>query len=368
MALRPSIRVILAAVVTAAAGCTTPEPKGQTALTQDELDRFLAGGRDARYYGITIYPDPAGARYEFANRVHQDRAAQLDFLSPRPLCLPVVRAKTATFVDCHVLLDSSARQNWLPMASAKAMDYRTFAPPTGEYADHIVSDIPGYAGVANKLILDELHIESPIFYVPPARGDLGPLARVGERPEDELGTKALQARRSLAARTHVVMGAALMRSFAYIRIDFPRRQIRFSSHATFRPTSASAVRACLPMRDWKGRPAVQGSLGGQPLLLVIDTAGDFDLALPPDAGELEGPLTLGEWMLEDIRTAPHTELGLPEAFPARLGLGVLSRAAVTLDHKNRLVWFEGIPLPEEEASTVPEEEDAAPVHYRGITP
>ncbi len=368
MAFRPSIRVILAATVLSAAGCTSPAPKGQIPIAQDELDQFLSSGRDARYYGITIYSDPAGARYEFANRVHQDRAAQMDFLSPRPLPVPLIRAKTATFVDCNLLLDSSARQNWLPMASTKSMDYRSFAPPTGEYADHIVSDIPGYAGVANKLILDELHIESPVFCVPPARGDLGPLARAGERPEDELGDNARQARLSLAARTHVVMGAALMRSFAYIRIDFPGRTIRFSSHSTYRPSSASAVRACLPMRDWKGRPAVQGSLGGTPILLVIDTAGDFDIALPPDTHDREGPLVLGEWTLEDVRTASHAELGLPEAFPARLGLGILSRVAVTLDHKNRRIWFEGLPVEEAEDAAFPEdEEDPAPVQYRGIT-
>ncbi len=163
------------------------------------------------------------------------------------------------------------------------------------------------------------------------------------------------------------MGAALMRSFAFIRFDFPARQVRFSSHATFRPAAAAAVRACLPMRDWKGRPAVEGSLGGHPLLLVIDTAGDFDLALPPATANLAGPLTLGDWSVDDIQPAAHAALGLPEAFPARLGLGVLSRAAVTLDHKNRRVWFEH-PLPPETDPSAPaaDEEDETPVHYRGI--
>ena len=363
MVAKPSIRVLLAAALLGAAGCASPGPLIPSPLSQDELDRFLAGGRDARYYGITTYQDAAGARFEFANRVHQDRSAQMPFATPRPLRTPVLQARTATFVKFNLLLDSSARQNWLLLASAEAMDYRAFAPPTGEYADHVVSDIPGYAGVANKMILDELHIESPVFYVPPARGTLGPFARAGEPDE-----KARQARQSLGARTHAAMGAALMRSFASIRFDFPGRAVRFSSHATYKPAVPSAVLANLPMRDWRGRPAVQGTLGGEPILLVIDTAGDFDLSLPGDARGAAGPLVLGDLSLDDLRLSSHAALGLPEAFPARLGLGVLSRYVVTLDHKNQRVWFEGEPSIDEEESAVFSGDDApAPVQYRGIT-
>lgn len=367
MNVRPSIRFLLAAALLCVAGCSSPAPLRQTRLSQDEIDQFLGSGRDARNYGITIYSDPAGARFEFANRVHQDRAALMDFMGPRNLRAPVIRARTATFVDCTLLLDSSARQNWLLMASAKAMDYRTFKPPTGEYADHVVSDIPGYAGVANKLILDELHVESPVFEVPPARGNLGPLARSEEQP-GKLGEKALEARQALAARTHAVMGAALMRSFASIRFDFPKRTVRFSTHATYKPSANSAVRANLPLRDWRGRPAVHGTLGGEPILLVIDTAGDFDLSLPGDTDGVSGPLVLGEWTFDDVQVSTHAELGLPKSFPARIGLGLLSRQAVTLDHKQQRVWFEGPPLSDaEESDDATENETPVPVHYRGIT-
>ena len=365
MIARSSIRILFAAALLFAAGCASPAARRQTPLSQAELDQFLAGGRDARYYGITTYQDAAGARFEFANRVHQDRSAQMDFSSPRPLRIPVLKARTATFVPFNLLLDSSARQNWLLLQSVAAMDYRTFKPPTGEYADHVVSEIPGYAGVANKIVLDELHVESPVFYVAPARGDLGPAARAGS----PAGAAPVSApRRALAARTHAVMGAALMRSFAFIHFDFPNRFVRFSSHATYRPASPSAVLAHLPLRDWRGRPAVQGTLAGKPILLVIDTAGDFDLSLPGDADGATGPLVLGELALDEVRISSHAALGLPETFPARLGLGILSRYAVTLDHKNQRVWFEGKPLPgAEESAPSAEDENAAPVHYRGIT-
>ena len=365
MIARSSIRILLAAALLCAAGCASPAARRQTPLSQDELDRFLAGGRDARYYGITTYQDAAGARFEFANRVHQDRSARMDFSSPRSLRIPVLQARTATFVKFNLLLDSSARQNWLLLQSTEAMDYRTFKPPTGEYADHVVAEIPGYAGVANKIVLDELHVESPVFYVAPARGDLGPAARA----ESSAGSAPVSApRRALAAKTQAVMGAALMRSFAFIRFDFPNRFVRFSSHSTYQPAGPAAVLAHLPLRDWRGRPAVHGTLAGEPILLVIDTGGDFDLSLPGDAAGDAGPLVLGELALDEVRISTHAALGLPETFPARLGLGILSRYAVTLDHKNQRVWFEGKPLPgAEESAPSAEDENDAPIHYRGIT-
>lgn len=365
MAKHPSIRAWLAAAVLGAAGCATPGPLEQTPLAQDELDAFLASGRDARTYGITIYADSAGSRFESANRVHMDQSAQLPFVSPKGDPLPVVRAETPLSDPFPVLLDSSARHNWAAMASMKGLDYRLFAPPSGEYADHVVADVPGYAGTGNKLILDGRHIEYPIFYVAPARGGLGPLARVGENPD--AAPKSRKAADQAARKMPAIVGAALLRSFAFVRFDFQERSVFFSTHGTYKPAAPSAVRACLPLRDWKGRLAVQGTWGNEPITLVIDTAGDFDLSLPgPDLPE--GPLVLGRWPIDDVRPVAHGDLGLPEAFPARLGLGVLSRFAVTLDFKQQRVWFEGKALPEtaESASSM-EDEDPAPVHYRGIT-
>jgi hypothetical protein len=355
-----------------AGGCATQAPTlQQVPVSQDELDAFLAGGRDARNYGITTYQDAAGPRFEFANRVHQGRSAQRDFIRPRELPVPVIKARTASFVDFHLLLDSSARQNWLLLSFVEAMSYRPFRPPIGEYADHVVGDVPGYAGVANKMIFDTLHVESPVLCVPPARGNLGPLARVVERPVDETDPEAVQAaqaRQALGAKTHAVMGAALMRAFSFIRIDFPGHNVSFATTAAFSPPSASAVVASLPLRDWRGRPAVQATLDGAPLLLVVDTAGDFDLALPGEPGAETGALALGGLEIDAARLESHAALGLPEAFPARLGLGVLARYVVTLDFKAQRVWLEdpeAMPAANESEETDAETPDA-PVQYRGI--
>ncbi|MDR0992949.1 MAG: hypothetical protein LBN38_00035 [Verrucomicrobiota bacterium] len=360
------IRLASTAVCLSVAGCASPLVVSPTPVSQDELDAFLAGGRDPRYASITVYQGPAGPRFEFANRLHQDRAAQVNMISPRTLPLPVLPAKTAAFTPFNLLLDSSARQSWLLFRSVKAMDYRPFAPPMGEYADHVLFDIPGYAGVGNKIILDALHVESPIFYIPPANGGLGPLGRLDPSPEaDETEQKA---RDALRANLHAVMGAALMRSFAYIRIDFPSRSVRFSTHGTFRPPVPSAVVASLPLREWRERPAVEGLLDGKPILLVVDTAGDFHLSVPAPAA-YSGDLALGDLHLGPVPVHSHSLLGLPEKFSARLGIRALTAYILTLDYKQQRLWIEDPALMKPKASKPTNGEDVSSpeIQYRGIT-
>lgn len=365
-----SIRLLLASALAGLAGCASPPPPPlePDPLPQSELDRFLDAGRDARTYGITTYHEPSGARFEFANRVHPHRTARLNLASPRTMPVPFIRARAGRGMDCHLLLDTSARQNWLLLSSVPAMDYRPFKPPTGEYPDHVLASIPGYAGVGNKVIFDHLHMESPVFYIPPARGGLGALARAQESLDDD--PERLEERRLLGTRTLGVFGAAAMRSFSFIRFDFPKRTVLFATDAPYRPMEPDQVRATPLLRDWRGRPAIEASLGGETIRMVIDTAGDFDVSLPPGT-PANGPLALGRHVISDVQFSTHDDHGLPPDFPARLGLGVLSRYSVTLDTKQRRLWLErddpDDPLqfdPEDPENPVPD----APVHYRGITP
>ncbi|MGD9611939.1 MAG: hypothetical protein AB7V22_03470 [Kiritimatiellia bacterium] len=368
MLTRLPIRWLLATALLGVGGCATPKPPEPAPLSQDEVDQFLAGGRDARAYGITIYPSAAGTRFEFANRPRPERTARLDFAGPRFSRMPIVKGRSAVTDPFPLLLDTSARQSWATLAAAKGLEYRVFAPAEGEYADHVAATIPGYAGVGNKLIFDKLHVESPVYYVAPAGGGLGAFARAAERPDLDPPTAARRAK--TAGRLPLVLGSATLRNFAFVRFDFPGRAVVLSSTRAYQPANASAVAANLPMLDWRGRPAVQAALAGEPLLLVIDTAGDFDLVLSGEQAEgAMAELALGARAVGDVEIAAAAAFGLPEEFPARLGLGVLADYAVTLDFKNRRVWFEDPRRTEADApASAAAVEISEPIQYRGVRP
>lgn len=370
MSKRLPIRWLLATALLGAAGCATPKTPEAVPLSQTEVDQFLASGRDARTYGITIYPGASGTRFEFANRPRPERRKRLDFAGPRSSRRPVVKGQSAITADFPILLDTSSRQSWATLTAAKGLEYRTFAPPEGEYADHVAAGIPGYAGVGNKLIFDKLHVESPVYYVAPARGGLGALARAAERPDLP---PALAAKREKAAgQLPLVLGNETLRNFAYVRFEFPARAVELSSTRAYQPADAAAVAANLPMLDWRGRPAVQATLAGEPLLLVLDTAGDFDLVLPGAApASHRAELALGARATAEVEVAAAADFGLPADFPARLGLGVLADYAVTFDFKNRRVWFEEYAFAgaaDDDSAATTNEDVSEPVHYRGVRP
>lgn len=312
------------------AGCTSPTTdKSPTALSPEEQQRFFSRARDARIYGITIYRETHGARFEGAQRLHWGQSAQLplrQFSSRRPL--PVITAQSAAKSDFQMLLDSSSCQNWLAFGSVAAMGYRPFSPPLQEWPDHVGTSFAGAAGTANKLLLDRLHVEYPVFFVPLNAGHLGALTRATAKTPSQ--------------RCSAVMGASLMRSFSYLRFDFPARSIQFAADQPFPAPAGPTLRAVVPMRNWRGRPALEARLNQQPLLVVVDTAGNFELSLPA-APDSPATLALGDWEVGEIHPTTHAAEGLPDDFPARLGLGILSRGIVTLDFCNQRIWFEEKP-------------------------
>lgn len=372
----PIVAFLAAAAALLAAGCATTSVPPPEPLRTSQVDAFLKGGRDARAMGITIYTELSGkARFEFANRPHMGRAAEKPMTTAQGIPYPVVDAKTGREKTIPMLVDTSARQSWLVLDACGDMDYRPFEPPLGEYPDHVDSTVPGYAGVANKVVMAPMHVESPVFYVPMASGHLGPLARL-ERPAgaEPLPAKSLRSREKLRTGIRAVMGAGMLRNFDWVRFDFPARRFRVSSNGAFKPAAPEAVVARLPMQDWHGRPAIAVRVDGLPLLAVLDTAGDFEISLPaPHAAD--GRVELGERPLSDdlpqfaVPLRSHASLGLPEGMPARLGLRLLSRYAVTLDYRNRLVWFEDPALASRRrAEASDDESDAVPVRYKGVVP
>ncbi len=349
-----------------------PVPAGQA-----ELDAFLESGRDSRESNITLYKGPTGkAVFEFANRPWEGKAARAPFVGGKKSRLPIVEAKTALGVKFGLLVDPTARQSWCLYDSVRAMDYRPFREPpdngpVGEYPDHVESAVPGYAGVANKIIFGTLHVESPVFYVPPAHGLLGPLARPQAAPEPGRGPEVQKALDRARKQAHAVMGAALMRKFSFIHVNFPARAATLASSTPYKPSGF--VVAKLPLGSWRERPTVEATLDGVPTACLVDLAGDFVLSAPGADTGAGMSLQLGHYDLGRPPVVAHEAIGLPAEGLPRIGWQLWREYAVTFDFKQSILWVEDVApaaAPADADTPDPNDPDApdAPIHYRGITP
>lgn len=324
--------IAASAVLLLLAACSTPPLPPPKPIDSATYDAFLASAKDPRFReGITTYRTPDGPYYKDANRVRPERYNETSFLSKPPSLLPLFAAKPRTDDDLAVLLDTSARASWTRFDLASLLDFALAAPPDGEHPDHVSLDIPGYAGIAQRIRLGDFMFELPVVYLLVAHGGLGPLARQETVPPGE--------RRD----PDVVLGWAALENIAYLRIDYSRRILRFSASSTdYRTPATHETFLSLPLVAWHGRPAVEAVIDeSDPLSCVIDTAGDYDLSIPTGTSPLLDPparLLLGgrEIPLSEVRT--HHDLGLPKDFPPRIGARLLSRYTVVFDKKhNRLL-------------------------------
>ncbi|MBR6022407.1 MAG: hypothetical protein IK066_08325 [Kiritimatiellae bacterium] len=361
-----------------ASGCAAPTGRASLQLrelTQAELDAFLEKGADPMTRGIRVRRGPSGAEFDGGNRPWLGKMSRTRLKKAPEGWLPVTEAETADKTKFNALVDTSARQSWLLYDSVRALDFRPFkegGKPTGEYPDHVESAIPGYAGAANKAVLGKkLHVEYPVFYVAPGHGMLGPLAR--EENGTGAGGKAGQWRR----KTHAVFGAALLKTFATVRLDFRTGWVTWMSSQEYKGGGKGGG-VGTALGDWRGRPTVAVRLGGKELSAVVDTAGDFAVSVPAswlrdgaDGAEVAMPLELGGRNIgENVRVRTHESLGLPGDWPARVGWQIWKEYAVTFDWKHGKMWLD---KPEwAAAGTGGGDEktagEAGPVRYRGIEP
>lgn len=320
-------------------GCASEKapPLEPMELTQAEVDRFLDAGKDPRNWNITVRRGTAGPEFEFGNRPWPGKVTRKAFWKGGG-GMPVLVAETLGGDEFKALVDTSARQCWLACPWARALDYRVFkegnGAPIGEWADHAKGKIPGYAGVGSKIVLERLHVESPVFYVAPSRGMLGAgIARGSEAWRKDVA---------------VVLGAGLLKNFSFVTLDFPGRLFAAGTI----PLKGAGGGAGMALGDWKGRPSIGVRLGGVEEPAVVDAAGNFDVSLPAAALKgvraaqegrpVEMELVLGgKVVVPRVTVVTHESQGLPPGWPARVGWGVWKRYRMTFDWEHKQLWLEG---------------------------
>ncbi len=304
-------------------GCSTTKPSEYpTPLTDAQRAAMAKSARLPEIYGLTAYDSASGPVFTGGNRVHIGESAALAFASKEEIA-PVVRLQNQDRKSLTALVDTTSRESWATVLGAAAMRIEFFGPPLiGRKAAHVFDEFGGFAGATHKLKLDEMSIESALFYTRNANGPLGSLAR---------GLATLN--------PDLVFGTAFLRSCAFAQFDFAARELVLSASTPYTPDPERLI-ATVPLKDVQGAFACEGALDGAPTTFLLDTAGAFEIAMnnPPD-GEIT-QISLGDLVFRRIQPADAKERGLGLLENPRIGLGLLSRYKVTFDLRRKLIHFE----------------------------
>jgi len=255
--MKKTMLICSAAAVLLAAGCKTTETKP---VTWKEQSAYMAKVKDPRRFGYSIYQTPGGIDYRGGCRLHPTQVAELPMKAEEPL-RPVGMLRGNFGLESPMLFDFTASSSWLEFDLAQKLG----AQPVGERSAQLVKlpgeEIAGCLSVVPTLRLNQLYIENPLVYVRLANGPLGSLARGMEKPE-----------------LKGVIGWDLLKKFEQVYLDYAGKRVVISTAETaYEPDPAFLV-AKIPLVKHAGACAVRGAVDGRAGLILIDPAGDFEVA------------------------------------------------------------------------------------------
>jgi hypothetical protein len=303
--------ILFTSAVLLAAGCKTTETKP---VGWDEQQGYMAKVKNPQRFGYSIHQTPAGIDYRGGGRLHPNQVAALPMKAEEPL-RPVVMLRGKFGFASPLLLDFTASSGWMEFDLAQTFG----AQPVGEDRAQLVKtpgeEIAGCLSVVQTLRLDQLYIENPLVYVRLANGPLGTVARGIEKPE-----------------LKAVLGWDLLRMFGRIRLDYSGKKVVLSTaDAAYIPNPALLV-ATMPLVKHAGACVVRGAVDGKAGLILIDPAGDFEVAT--DGAEAVSAIQLDAGLIFSAPAVAKSPGG------TRIGARLLQNYTVTVCPQAGVIYFE----------------------------
>lgn len=307
-------------------GCSTSDPGPAVPLTAGEVGALLKRAKDPRHFWLTEYASDQGPFFANAHRLHPGQTAVLEFTRSDEN-LPVIEIQNRKGDSLRALLDTTSQENWMSIEDGATFEFTPLGPSGYQaFPDHVEDIIPGYAAAGKTIVFDTLHVETPVFYLRAARGLLWPLSRHPDRTD-----------------VRAVIGCNLLRVFAYAQIDFVNERLVLSSSREYTPNVDLILAETKP--DWStGALAVEGTINGEPVTFLIDSAGAYELALPEPDTRVIRHVGIGDLVFRNVQVEPLRNLGLGMPDRPRIGLRLLSQFNIVLDNRNDKLYIERPPL------------------------
>lgn len=333
---------LAAAALALGAACQTSSPDLPPELRA--MRRVMRSAVPPETFALTIYQDE---REQWVvvhgNRVQPNQRMQASFVSPPGLMLPMI-AGEASGGPVTLMVDPTAPRSWTVLNRRRLLDLQPISPPPLlQDPVQVVDTRPGVLTVAPRLRVDRVDVEAVLLYARGGEGTLWPLCR-----------------HAAAQDAAAVLGFDFLRAFSWVQWDFESRLLLAETTAVYEPRAERVV-AQLPLEQGAEGLTVRALINGEAKLVLLDLAGDYEMALENPPMELIRQLTLDDVVIRDVRALPARDLGLGRPDIPRVGLRLLSRFRVTLDFHRNVVFLE-LPFGRGDEEEAPEagEEDAAP--------
>ncbi|NCC52078.1 MAG: hypothetical protein EOM20_12795 [Spartobacteria bacterium] len=305
-------------------GCLTGKGGGTAkSAPSDRMEAYLSQAQDARRHWLSIYQSGDGPVYVGSHRLHSGQKARVDFISARKSDLPVIEIRPNENVYYSALIDTSSRFNWIALDGALELRMFPLGPPIPEQTpSHVNDPTTGYLSLATKFRIEQLHIENALFYTLASQYSLGPLARNSRHPIPRM-----------------VLGCDMLNAMRFFQLNYPGRRAAFSSTLPYK-TSDDHLIASMPLKSKYGAMAVEGAVDGQADVFILDSAGDYELAMDVDAPATANQVSLGDLVFRQVAVTPIEQCGVGHADVPHIGKRLLSRFVVTFDPQKKVVYFE----------------------------
>ena len=316
--MKKRIFFMLISVLLMMAGCKMTEPEQTTPISWEEQQAYLKKVRDPRVFGLGIYQTPSGVEIRGGGRLHPAQAEALPMLVEEPF-RPVVNMYGNFGVQWPVLLDCASSASLMEFNTAR----KAGALAVGEQREPKLVTRPGDAvpsclSLLPSLRLGQLFVENPLVYVRLANGPLGPAARDIEEPV-----------------VRGVVGWDVLQKMEQIQFLYSIGHVVAKTSEAYEPNPALVV-AELPLVKHAGVCAVRGTVDGKEGVVLIDPAGDFEVATSSGGGI--SILQLGE----NLSFSNPVVSVLPGE--VRLGARLLQNYRITICPQAETIYFETQPI------------------------
>jgi hypothetical protein len=306
-----------------AAGCATTSDEIKP-LTDRQLHDIFSRAKDTRHFWVTVYQSGnKGAQFSGANRLHPEHVANMPFIQGTPSTAPIIHADNGREETFSALIDTSAGRSWLDLSTFTRANATPLGPPAYDYTPKNVADpVIGYACILTKLRFDQLHVENALFHFRAATGPLGYLAREEAHPAPS-----------------AILGCDLLKAFAFIQINYPGRAAIFSATSDYSSNGTNLI-AALPLQEVEGAFATEGMVEDEKKLILLDSAGDFEIAMDNPPSDKLKQVSVGDLVFRNVTTVSSKDRCLGLLSYPRVGRRLLSRFVVTFAPKKKVVYVE----------------------------